>query len=304
MIHSSALTTTVHNTIGEATVRMPGTCGELVQGMIEGTAFHISCPIDIFSTVTVQVTDAIEEWVFSPQFPKAAAAVKAALDYLDAKGLGGQLSIDSPLPRGKGMASSTADVAGAIHALALALGRHVEYAEVARLALMIEPSDGSIFPDIALFDHRQGSVCETLGPPPPIDIVVLDCGGEVDTIAFNGQDRAETLARLQPRAVEALEAARRGLRTGDLALIGRAATLSAMANQEVIYKPQLDTVLRLADEIGALGVNVGHSGTVIGVLLDRSRDDAKEVAAFFSERLPEVECLSVCHLIGGGYQEA
>ncbi|MCL5959775.1 MAG: GHMP kinase, partial [Chloroflexi bacterium] len=148
--------------IARATVKMPGTCGELVQGTLGGTPFHISCPIDVYSTVSVELTDTTCDWAFPPDTPKAAAAVQAALRHFGADGLGGRLSIRASLPRAKGMASSTADVAGAIHAVAQALGREISPAEVAHLALEIEPTDGSIFPDIALFDHRGGELYENL----------------------------------------------------------------------------------------------------------------------------------------------
>ena len=41
--------------LASATVRTPGTCGELVQGTRAGVAFHVTCPIDLYSTVTVQL---------------------------------------------------------------------------------------------------------------------------------------------------------------------------------------------------------------------------------------------------------
>ena len=283
---------------------MPGTCGELVQGAIDGVAFHVSCPIDIFSVVTVELSDANDEWIFPSKSPKAASAVRMSLEYFGASELGGQLFIESHLPRAKGMASSTADVAGAIYAVALALGHNLTYAEVAAIALRIEPSDGSIFPGIALFDHRKGSRYAYLGPPPAIDIVVLDFGGEVDTVSFNAEDKSDLLQRLQPQSKEALEMASEGLRVGDLALIGKAATLSALANQEVLYKPELDRVLRLAEKVDALGVNIGHSGTVIGVFLDRSQANPDKVAAFLVSQLPGLERARVCRLIDGGYRKA
>ena len=299
MVHSitSDLTS---KTIARATVKMPGTCGELVQGTLGGTPFHISCPIDVYSTVTVELTEEAGRWVFPLDTPKAAAAVKAALRHFGVDELGGRLSVRSSLPRAKGMASSTADVAGAIHAVAQALGREIIPAEVAQMALEIEPTDGSIFPDIVLFDHRGGELYENLGPCPRIELIILDFGGEIDTVSFNNHDRTDLLRSIEPRIAEAVELVRKGLRAGDVSLIGRGATISALANQAVLFKPQLEAVLRLAQNLGAVGVNVGHSGTVIGVLVDPSRADAMGMSPYFRLELPDVENVQVCRLVGGG----
>jgi L-threonine kinase len=135
-----------------------------------------------------------------------------------------------------------------------------------------------------------------------MDIVVLDFGGEVDTIAFNSQDRTALLGEIEPQSIEALELARKGLRRKDLKLIGQAATISSLANQAILYKPQLDRVLNFAERAGAVGVNVGHSGTVIGVLLDRSLQSTEEVARFLNSELPDLKSLTIHHLISGGCQ--
>jgi uncharacterized protein involved in propanediol utilization len=31
------------------TCRVPGTCGELVQGIYNGTLIHVTCPVDLYS---------------------------------------------------------------------------------------------------------------------------------------------------------------------------------------------------------------------------------------------------------------
>jgi len=285
-----------------ARLLMPGTCGELVQGRIDGVPFHVSCPIDLFSEVEVGLVGPGEPWYFPADAPKAASAVKAALAYLGLSRVGGRLSIRSSLPRGKGMASSTADVAGSIFAVFEAAGRTPESDEVANLALSVEPTDGSILPGIAIFDHRTGLVREALGDPPPIEIVVLDFGGEVDTLEFNSRSLDEELCRLQPEFARALELARKGLSEGDAALIGRAATVSAVANQSILPKPRLSQVIAFANRISALGVNVGHSGTVIGVLLDPSRHDVLAVETSLRREFPDLLASWRCKMIGGGFR--
>jgi len=263
--------------LGGATVSVPGTCGELVQGVMDGIAFHVTCPVDLYSTVSVELYRA-PRFIDGPEdCPKTVGAVSRTLDYLSQNEIGVKLGVTSSLPRGKGMASSTADIVAAVEATALALDKTLSAEEVARIALSVEPSDGTMFPGIAIFDHREGKMTEMLGPPLPIDILVLDFGGVVDTLEFNGRGHIQRLKEVEPQTKYALDLARQGIQKGDPALIGRAATISAMANQGVLFKPQLEAVMDIAQAVGALGVNVAHSGTVIGVLLD-ARSPAEKMS--------------------------
>ncbi|MFP5407317.1 MAG: GHMP kinase, partial [Gammaproteobacteria bacterium] len=41
---------------------------------------------------------------------------------------------------------------------------------------------------------------------------------------------------------------------------------SARLSQQILYKPQFEQLLAETRELGALGVNCAHSGTVLGVL--------------------------------------
>jgi L-threonine kinase len=284
----------------EATVRVPGTCGELVQGIMDGVSFHISCPIDIYSVVRAELSPDMPDLIFPAASPKAGLAMRKTLEYLGRTGLGGNLGIRTPLPRGKGMASSTADIAGAVFATGLALGEEIPPQEVADIALSIEPTDGSLFPGVVIFDHRQGKLLQALGMPPPMDIIVLDFGGEVDTIAFNRYKRLSLMQALEPQVIEARDLVLRGMAASDPALIGQGATISARANQRILFKPQLPRVLSLAQEVRALGVNVAHSGTVTGVLLDPRLHERAAISDFLRRNIPGLSGLFVCSFIGGG----
>ena len=260
--------------IGTATTKAPGTCGELAQGLLSGDHFLITCPIEIYSTVMVDAFEGSGS-VFGPDAcPKAIKAAELTLSHLGVSNVNVHLTIENPLPRGKGMASSTADVSASVQATAKALGKSLDPNEIARIALSIEPSDGVMFPGIAMFDHRYGKLYKALGAVSKACIVVLDFGGRVDTLAFNATDRRERLTALEPKFVESVSLIEKGLSVGDLDLIGQGATLSALANQEILPKPKLHEVIRLAGDLGAAGVNVAHSGTVMGMIFD---DDSERV---------------------------
>ena len=232
--------------------------------------------------------------------PKARRAVELTLAHFRQFNVDGELCLSSPLPRGKGMASSTADVSAAIGATAAALGREITPLEMAKIALQVEPSDGIMLPQVAMFDHRNGRVVRILGKPPPMRVLVLDFGGRVDTLAFNAVNREDELMRLEDRLQESLSCIVTGIRDGDPEAVARGATISSLANQEILYKPQLEAVIKLAPVIGAAGVNVAHSGTVIGMLFPDAGAGLDDVVAMAREKLPGLKQTFLCRVVSGG----
>ena len=282
----------------------PGTCGELAQGMLDGVLCLVTCPIDVRSTATVELSPGAGTVDAPSDSPKSATAVRAALEFLGEIGVDASLSLDSGLPRGKGMASSTADVAASIAATARAAGRRLEPEQIAGIALEVEPSDGVMFPGIAVFDHREGRIARSLGQPPPMRVLVLDFGGVVDTLEYNREcnsaARNSALKAQGPRMAEAVSLIESGMLRGNPLHIGKGSTLSAIANQEVSYNPRLYEVLAISAEIGAYGVNIAHSGTVIGILLPDQDSVVNQAAAFARKRLSALESATPCRVHGGG----
>jgi len=288
----------VRGSVGRA--RAPGTCGELVQGSLGGVDFLVTCPVDIYSTVEVRLTNRSGSWNCPPGYEKTLRAVRETTRRLGYPRAGGCIRVDSPLPRGKGMASSTADIAAACLATARALGEWLDPHAIADIALGIEPTDGLMYQGITLFDHRRGLLRQPLGMPPPLDILVMDAGGEVDTEGFNRRPDLERLNQdKEPAVQEALALVAEGIKKGDPSLVGRGATLSAIAHQRVLGKPCLEEIIALAREAGGVGVNVAHSGTVLGLLFDARENRLREVEAVLRQRLNGRPLLS-CRVIGGG----
>lgn len=285
-----------------ARVRAPGTCGELAQGVLQGSNFLITCPVNLYSEVSIKLLPHTADIIGAEGKIKALTAVKKVLTKYNCT-YGFELSFRSDLPIGKGMASSTADVAAAALAAALALGEELTPDMVADLALSIEPSDGIFYPGIVMFDHLNGTIRRQLGNPPHLKILVFDWGGEVDTIEFNRkqdlwQKNLQKEAALQ-RAVELLRA---GMRTKSSAKIGEAASISAIANQAILYKPKLEKLLEVVLEHGGLGVNVAHSGTVVGVLLHQHDDRLAEWLSLIRAVINTQAFLGSVDLVGGGLE--
>jgi L-threonine kinase len=272
--------------------------------MLGGEYFLVSCPVDLFTQVRVELFEGGPGVTAPADCPKSAASVEATLAYVGRQDLRAQVSIDNPIPRCKGMGSSSADVAAAIAAAGLAAGYKLPTSVVGKIALSLEPTDGLMFPGIVLFDHREGRIFEELGPPPPMEILALDFGGTVDTVEFNRIDRRDLWQSLTTDTDKALDLVRLGIWRGDPRLVGRGSTISARANQQVLPKAQLNQVAEFAESIGALGVNVAHSGTVIGVLLDARRKQGKSVLRLAESVFPHAQMMHLFRVIGGGLRPA
>ena len=281
------------------TVRVPGSCGELVQGQTDDIPFLVTCPIDKYTTVLLHPNTSQEKY---PIGDKVKQAIRLTCDYLGVPAPSFALEMVSELPIGKGMASSSADILAACHAAATAFGRQLNEEEAFRIALRIEPTDAVSYEGIVLADHIGGRRIERLGQPPKIRIAVFDYGGTVDTVAFNARRDLIALNRAkQKRIAEAFFYIRKGFLTNDPAFIGKGATISALANQPILYKEGLADIIQLAKEEGAVGVNVAHSGTVLGVLFDeRSCARFDLCVARIEEAVDAVQFYSDVKLISGG----
>lgn len=269
-----------------ATVRLPGTCGEWVQGTFDGTSCLVSCAIDWYAEATVTIGVGADGRPLRRAAPKAAAALRLALAARRAQDAHIRLELHNPLPRGRGYASSTADVAGAIYAVGAALDRPFSPEEVARLAVQIEPSDSTIFPGPTLFAHRDAGFHRPLGQLPPLAVVVLDPGGEVDTLAFNAADHSASLRRLAAAHRDAFARFEAGLATGDPIETAQAATMSARLHQAILPGDLVDAALASYADLGALGICRAHSGTLVGLIC--RPEEAARVAQRAMDRFPGV----------------
>jgi uncharacterized protein involved in propanediol utilization len=200
---------------------------------------------------------------------KAKRAAQHTLALLGVEHLGGRLAIDSNIPVGRGLGSSSADVIAAIHAVANALGKTLSLQTIARLAVQAEAaSDPLMYTESSiLFAQREGVVAEQFSAPlPPMDVLSIQdvsaCAG-IDTVAlalpdYTGQ---ETVA-----FSTLLNRLRQSVLDGDAEQVAAVASASAHINQRFLNKPYLEEIERIGRRHGALGAQVAHSGTVIGLL--------------------------------------
>nr|WP_162689571.1 hypothetical protein [Streptomyces sp. ST1020] len=251
--------------------------GEILQGVFEaGGRLHrglitLPCPLYSSQAVFEPSTTAAGVSVKDPWRTKAVRAAELALRTLGGPYTGGVLRLASDIPLGRGFGSSTADVLASIGAVFRAAGQDPRPEQLAALAVAAETaSDALMYPHRAvLFAHRRGESLEDLGGS-LMRLTVLGFGTSPDGAGVDTLDLPP--ARYDVWEIEAfrplLGMARRAVRTGDVALLGRVATASARLNQRHLPVPRLDDLLRLAEEVGAAGLQVAHSGDVAGLLFD------------------------------------
>jgi uncharacterized protein involved in propanediol utilization len=254
--------------------------GEILQGMFysgDGTLEHglVTLPCGLYGTrarfrplrsgpLTVEPRDR----------PRARVAARLTLDALGRRGWGGSIRIAGNVPLRWGCGSSTTDVLSTIRAVADAFGQVLEPEWIARLSVAAETaSDSLMYPpeQAVLFGQRRGSLLQDLGGPLP----------RVQVLGFNTEIEGTETLSLPPIAysvweIEAFQPIlgllRRAVDQHDASLLGRVATASTEINQRHRPKPLIPQLLRVAKEIGALGTQVAHSGTVAGFLLQPGDD--------------------------------
>ncbi len=277
-------------------VSSPGSCGEFIQGYMAGASFMVTCPINRYAVAMV------DEKEIGALPEKAARAAAAAASYLGESAEALPVRLISSIPKGKGLASSTADISAVAQAVALHFGRKLSPEEIAKIALSIEPSDATFFEGVVQFDYREGKLIRPMGLCPAMDILIFDCGGEVDTMAFNSRSDLISLQQSNEEEIKrALALFERGIRTQSIEDIGEAATISAFCNQKILYKKQLSDFHRIGLSLGGKGVICAHSGTVLGLILPPGTD-AEPVREAIEREVEQVTFLDLVSLTNRGMQ--
>ncbi len=273
--------------MSEVKCKAPLTCGEFVQGTINGGDFLVSCPISIYTTVRLKTTSATKpvceinirkrnEKGEASQTNKIREAVQRASQTLNIQGQKIFLDINCPLPESKGFATSSADIYGSLMALAYLFDIEVSPKWLVKIATEVEASDSNFSPGLWRIDHITGSHVEYLGPSPSGKIFVVDIGGRVHTNEFNQMNDLAALNKSKTPAVAmAYQLVLKGIFKGDIELLAKGATQSALAHQSIHYKAGLFEALEYFKPYGALGVVIAHSGTAVGFILEDNRERNK-----------------------------
>lgn len=248
----------------------PASFGELLQGMLpDGSHFLVTLPIDLHSRASFTVSSQTPELSVWPE--RSWKVLSGVTALLRRYGLPpqGQLRLQSDIPRGKGLASSTADLVAACRAVASYYGLSLDLDVLETTLSDIEPSDGVMYEGVVAFRHREGRLLRQLGPVPALTLVAVDEGGEVETLAHNTRtiDYSDTE---RDEYAELLTQLRHAIQSDDIETLGAVATRSALLNQRLLPKRWFDAMRSIAREIRAAGMVAAHSGTYLGIMIDAS----------------------------------
>ncbi|MGW0538217.1 GHMP family kinase ATP-binding protein [Streptomyces sp. NPDC003032] len=293
--------------MGEVTeydVRTVGTAsapvhhGEILQGIFrhQGSLRRglvtLPCPLYRVHAAFVP-SGGRDSLVITPHWKsKAAAAAELTLTELGLP-CGGRLELTGDVPVSRGFGSSTSDVLAAIRAVSDTFSHVLPDEDIARIAVRAETASDSLMfgPTALLFAHRDGDVLEDYGSPLP-PARVLGFGARPHGRARGVDTLAVAPARYTPRQIDRFAELRAMLRqavlTKDVALLGEVATASTRINQEHLPIPELEHLLAVVREVGAVGLQAAHSGDIAGMVFDRNDPDVHTRVAHARQLLHDI----------------
>lgn len=263
-------------------VSCPGSCGELFQGLVGEQEVLLSYGIEKRSRVRL---DGASSLARQAQGEK----VRRALELLPESNVFSFVQ-KSDLPISKGYSSSTADMVSCLQAAAVGKKEPLTAADLTRLCAKIEPTDSVAFADWTVIEPLTGQVVWQTDWRPELYVYILEPVEMVTTLDLvrmkdSPSYPAEESKRLLPLFQEACQ-------EKCLEKLGHLASYSALLNNQRLPKPYLKELLALVKEHQCLGLNVAHSGTLVGLLLSREQ----------LQNLPQLEAELARSASGAYYQ--
>lgn len=253
----------------------PASCGEIIQGWIQGSEKLVSCPVDWYSEVEITTGSPLPE-----ERPLARAMVNRVLEHWQLPAhLSQDIRIDcrSTIPIAKGMASSTADIAATAVATSRHFGFSLDETALARLCVTLEPTDSTVFRHLTLFDHNTANTHIACNGLPAMDILLLESPLTLRTEDYHRLPREQMLKTNAAALDRAWHQVQLACEEHSPSRLAEAATLSAIASQNLLPKPAFSALMALVETCSLYGLNVAHSGSIVGLFLDRQKHDVEKV---------------------------
>jgi uncharacterized protein involved in propanediol utilization len=177
--------------------------------------------------------------------------------------------LNSP-PAGKGLGSSSVDVASALLAIKHYRDLDVSNATLFQIMCRVERSDFLFQPELIIATNPVAGSFSVAGPAPQCVLLAWDTapGEHVDTEAVRHLDLARRRFSHEYKELCSL------MLINDPAAVFHASTRSAELNDRLVPKKGFSLAKRLADEFHALGIIGAHTGTYLGIVFPRSVDQA------------------------------
>lgn len=190
--------------------------------------------------------------------------------------------LNSP-PAGKGLGSSSVDIASAL--LAIKHHRKLDVSEAALFQVMcrVERSDFLFRPELIIATNPVAGSFSVAGITPDCVLLAWDTDPRehVDTEAVQHLDHARRRFSHEYRELCSL------MQTNDSAALFHASTRSAELNNQLLPKRGFSVTHRLANDFHALGLVAAHTGTYLGMVFP-STIDQESLTAFRAKIIKEL----------------
>jgi L-threonine kinase len=265
-----------------------GKVGEWVQGINhrgEPIIYSLTVTRSPFQTrAVVERSDALCV-VIRPEAPEDHTKTKRAILALaDAYGFTHDCNyriviLGSP-PRGKGLGSSSIDIASALLGIRERRALNVSKTDMYKIMCQVERSDYLFDPQSIVAANPLDATHSVVTRAPECSILAWDTAPRksVETEAVRYLDSCRKPFEREYRDMFAM------IETGEISLILRAATRSAELNNRLLPKIGFDAARKLVKELRDIGLVAAHTGTWLGFVLPRPIDENawRQIHNFFA----------------------
>ena len=202
--------------------------------------------------------------------------------------------LNSP-PAGKGLGSSSVDVASALLAIKNHRSLDVSEATLFRIMCRVERSDFLFRPYQIISSNPVAGTFSVAGTAPQCLLLAWDTapGEHIDTEAVRYLDLARRRFSREYKELCGL------MLTDEPAARFHASTRSAELNDQLLPKKGFSVANRLAGEFHALGLVAAHTGTYLGIVFPSSTDE-ELLATVRAKLVKELPVAPLLFRVGGG----
>ncbi|MGK0465137.1 GHMP family kinase ATP-binding protein [Clostridium sp.] len=238
----------------------PGSLGEVIQGKAYGKELLLSCPVNLFTRV--MVFESILP-VNKNKYPKCKKFMKNILESWGYIRSYDELDIEivSEIPIGKGFASSTADIMALYLSLLKLFERKYDEQDLINHTIGIEPTDSIIFPEMTLFDYKNGDFKEILGSYLEFNVLVFEGQKVIDTVGFNKNVKCD-LAEIE----DLIPNLKQAVSERNIEKLANISSESILRNQYRLKYDILPIIKEIQIKTGGIGIIGAHSGDFLGII--------------------------------------
>jgi L-threonine kinase len=253
-----------------------GKVGEWLQGVEhEGTpiVYALTVGLSPFRTLTSVEPARSLAVIINPDAPAESAKVQKAIKELAISyGLKAdcsyRITITGSPPRGKGLGSSSIDIASVLLAIKDLHGWEISAAELFKLMCRVERSDYLFDPEMMVAANPRDGCCAIVAPAPKCLVLAWDTepGKVVDTESNLHLDLARRSFNEEYQELSSM------IQSGVTESLLKAATRSAELNDRILPKLGFSVARKLARELQNVGLIAAHTGTMLGFALPQPVD--------------------------------